>query len=352
MPLLKTLNQLSKTSPISQITLSRPSAYNALNLDTINKIISELEKAKNSPDIKALLIRSSMDKVFCAGGDVKAAYYAKKENDMAYPEIFFKAEYQLNYLIATYPKPIIALINGLTLGGGMGLAMHAKYRVINEYAQLGMPETTIGFFTDVGAGYFYKNLPLSLNLYFSLTGNSLDCNQVLQYNLATHFVPKEQEKALLQDLSLCQTENEIVACLNKYHQTPPLMTSAINRDVVDACFKDDSIEAIFKRLKEHPSDFAQECLNLLLKKSPTSLKVVFELIKRSQKLSLKGILEQDFILSQNFMDNPDCMEGVRAQVIDKDKNPKWNPTKLSDVTDETVSKFFIAKPGLKGLFDE
>ena len=331
------------------ITLNRPEVYNALNLELTRSITDALEQALKNPDIKTILIRSSMDKVFCAGGDVKAAYYAKTEGNKSYAEEFFRAEYQLNYLISTYPKPIIALINGLTLGGGMGLAMHAKYRVVNEFAQLGMPETTIGFFTDVGAGHFYKKLPLSLNLYFSLTGETLDYHQALSYGLATHFVPKDEEA----DFVLSSSDFTLSSShLLRGSLDPRNKSEDDNIDIINTCFKDDSIEAIFERLQEHPSTFAKECLNLLFKKSPTSLKVVFELIKRSKKLSLKEILEQDFILSQNFMNHPDCMEGVRAQVIDKDKNPKWNPDDLKSVTDEMVAQFFIEKPGLKGLFDD
>jgi enoyl-CoA hydratase len=346
------LYNVTKTHLISQIILNHPKAYNALNLEMIVGIMNLLESYQDSSDVKAIIIRSSMNNIFCAGGDIKAAYYAKIDGNIAYLENFFKTEYRLNHLISTYQKPIFILINGLTLGGGMGLAMHAKYRVANEHAQLGMPETTIGFFTDVGAGHFYQKLPPPLNFYFSLTGATLDYNQALQYGLATHFVSKLQEEALLKDLELCQNENEIVTCLNQYHQMPPPVVPTLDIDIIDACFKDDSIEAIFERLKEHPSDFAQETLNLLLKKSPTSLKVVFELIKRSRMLSLKEILEQDFTLSQNFMNNPDCIEGIRAQIIDKDKNPKWAPGKFSQVTDEAVSKFFIVKPELKGLFEK
>ncbi len=283
------------------ITLNRPEVYNALNLELTRSITDALEQALKNPDIKTILIRSSMDKVFCAGGDVKAAYYAQTEGNKSYTEEFFRAEYQLNYLISTYPKPIITLINGLTLGGGMGLAMHAKYRIVNEQAQLGMPETTIGFFTDVGAGHFYKKLPISLNLYFSLTGETLDYHQALSYGLATHFIHKEREEDLLKELEVCQSDRALSSS-NSTLSSSDLFRGSLqspdprnkseddNIDIINTCFKDDSIEAIFERLQEHPSTFAKECLNLLFKKSPTSLKVVFELIKRSKKLSLKTLV--------------------------------------------------------------
>lgn len=322
------------------LTLNRPKAYNAVDLEMLQTIHMELKKWQEDASIEFIILQSSMDNVFCAGGDIKAAY--QKQNDPNYARTFFQLEYGLNAIISNYPKPIIALINGLTLGGGMGLAMHASHRIVNENALLGMPETTIGFFPDVGSGYFYNKLPEPLSLYLALTGSLISPSEAIITGLASHYVPSSKWQALKEGLKECRDKRGIEKCLERYHEPQNFARAFPFADVINECFSAKSIEEIFERLQSHASSFAKECYQKLLTKSPTSLKVTFKKFKQNRGWPLKTVLEEDFVLSQNFTRHPDMKEGIRAQVIDKDKSPKWTPSTLMEVTEEMVEGLFRA----------
>jgi enoyl-CoA hydratase len=322
------------------LILNRPKAYNALDLEMIQSIQEHLKKWKEDPFIQLIILGSGMDKVFCAGGDIKAVY--QNQNNPNYVRTFFQLEYDLNAAIYNYPKPIIALVNGLTLGGGMGLSMHATYRVVNENALLGMPETTIGFFPDVGSGYFYNKLPQPLGLYLALTGSLVSPTEALMTGLASHYIPCSGWETLITDLKECRNKNDIEACLGKYHEPQEPSSAFPFLGIIQSCFDVKSVEEIFKRLENHPSQFAKDCYEKLLTKSPISLKVTFKKFKQNKGWPLKDVLTQDFALSQNFMKHPDLIEGISAQVIDKDKYPKWGPSDLEGVTEEMVDSFFYS----------
>lgn len=324
--------------PLAILTLNRPKAYNALDLSMIQSIHMHLKKWQEDPSIQFIILRSALENVFCAGGDIKAVY--QNQNDAHYVRTFFQLEYALNAIIYNYPKPIIALINGLTLGGGMGLSMHATYRVVNENASLGMPETTIGFFPDVGAGYFYNKLPEPLGLYLALTGTLVSPTQALGARLASHYVPSVKWEELVNDLKECSDKTSIERCLEKHHEPKDFSSDFPFVNVINECFNAGSVEEIFARLKKHPSQFAKDCYEKLLTKSPTSLKVTFKKFKQNKGWSLQEVLKQDFALSQNFIRHPDPIEGIRAQVIDKDKFPKWSPSSLREVSEEIVEELF------------
>jgi len=327
-------------SHLAILSLNRPKAYNALDFETIQTIHQLLKNWQEDPSIQLIILRSEMDKVFCAGGDIKAVY--QNQNDTDYARIFFRLKYDLNAILYNYPKPIIALINGLTLGGGMGLSMHATYRVVNENALLGMPETTIGFFPDVGSGYFYNKLPAPLGLYLALTGTLVAPAEALMTGLASHYIPCRKWGDLITDLKECSDKITIENCLERYHEPKEISSSFPFLDVINECFDARSVEEIFECLKKHPSQFAKGCYETLLTKSPTSLKVTFRKFKQNKGWSLQDVLTQDFALSQNFMKHPDPIEGIRAQVIDKDKCPKWTPSSLKEVTEEMVDSFFYS----------
>ncbi|MBY0281518.1 MAG: enoyl-CoA hydratase/isomerase family protein [Alphaproteobacteria bacterium] len=322
------------------LTLNRPKAYNALNLDMIQSIHMSLKKWRDDPTVGFVILQSHIDRVFCAGGDIKAVYQNQHNTD--YVRTFFQLEYELNAIIYHYPKPIISLINGLTLGGGMGLSMYSTYRVVNENALLGMPETTIGFFPDVGAGYFYNKLAEPLGLYLALTGTLLSPKEALMTGLASLYVSSSKWGSLINDLKECDDKDTIEHFLERYHEPQDFSSNFPFLDVINECFTARSVEEIFDRLKKHPSKFAKDCHQTLLTKSPTSLKVTFKKFKQNKGWSLQDVLRQDFLLSQNFIKHPDPIEGIRAQVIDKDKSPKWNPSTLKDVSNEMVNSFFYS----------
>lgn len=322
------------------ISLTRPAAYNALNWEMIRAIQERLKQAQSDPSVQIIILQSMVDKIFCAGGDVKAIY--QNQSNPNYTRAFFKSEYALNGLIGSFSKPIIALVNGLTLGGGMGISMPAQYRVANENTLLGMPETTIGFFPDVGAGYFYNKLSQHLALYLALTGTLLSPTEALISGLVSHYVSSSKWEDLICDLKECENRIGIENCLKIYHEPQELSQSFSCIDVIEACFSAQSVEDVLTQLESHPSLFAKNCHEKLITKSPTSLKVTFKKIKQNRTWSLKDVLDQDFTLSQNFVHHPDFMEGIRAQVVDKDRSPRWNPSELQGVTQEMISKLFYS----------
>lgn len=321
---------------IGLIKLNRPKALNALSLSMIEDIHSYLDQAEKNLALSLVLVQSTSDKAFCAGGDIRQIYDTKASNLSPH---FFKQEYALNYKIATFKKTYISLIDGLCMGSGLGISIHGPYRIITEHAILAMPETGIGFFPDVGAAYFLNKLPSNLGLYLGLTGKRLNAQDAIFTGLATHFIPHQS----LGDFIDCLGITPLNAALDLYSlKTVPQQISDLFNNVteINSLFSKNSLEEILDALEKSSSPFARETRDVLLKKSPLSLKITFKYFKESQGLPLKVILEHDRILSQHFMENPDFFEGVRALLIDKDHHPHWSPQTIKDVSTAQVESYF------------
>lgn len=329
----------NETHGIGEIILNRPAAYNALTHDMILALYQQLQTWANAPHIHAVLISSSHDKVFCAGGDIKKIYEKGKAGDFSVLE-FFHDEYQLNHFIYTYPKPYIALLDGLTMGGGVGISVYAKHRIATEKYTFAMPETGIGFFPDIGGSYFLSRCPKKSGVYLGLTGTRITASAAMQLNLVDYVVPSlavDAIKAAL--LSLQDYSHEtIYACLSAFQHASTENILAL--DVIERCFKTDSAEEIIKNLKTENSGWSNNLLETLHKKCPLSLKVTLEQLKRGKKLDLKSCLAMEYLLVKHFLHNPNFYEGVRAAVIDKDQNPMWTPSALEQVTEKEVEGFF------------
>ncbi|XP_012142603.1 3-hydroxyisobutyryl-CoA hydrolase isoform X2 [Megachile rotundata] len=326
------------------ITLNRPKALNALNLSMVEKIYRELKKWETSK--KLVIVESASEKAFCAGGDVKGIAVALQENNNKLGEAFFRKEYTLNYLIGTYKLPYIAAINGITMGGGVGLSIHGKYRIATEKTFFAMPETAIGLYPDVGGSYFLPRLEGKLGLYLGLTGDRLKGADVLFAGIATHFVPSEKLSDLRQDLLVTDTSN-INNVLNKYQpeKFDQEFSLAPHMEKINKCFSAPSVEEIVKRLKEDNSEWAEKTLGMLLKASPTSLKMTMCAIQKGAALTLADCLKMEFRLSNAVLHkNSDFYEGVRALLIDKDQKPNWNPKSLDEVTDTYINQIFAKSP--------
>ncbi|XP_076242179.1 3-hydroxyisobutyryl-CoA hydrolase isoform X1 [Calliopsis andreniformis] len=332
------------------ITLNRPKALNALNLSMVEKIYSALKKWESSK--KVVIIEGSGEKAFCAGGDVKSIVVAlRKNDDKTLGETFFRNEYVMNHLIGTYKIPYVALINGITMGGGVGLSVHGKYRIATEKTLFAMPETAIGLFPDVGGSYFLPRLQGKLGLYLGLTGDRLKGIDVLLAGIATHFVPSEKIPDLKQDL-LTSELPDVKEVLSKYHSQnlnqefclAPFMNQ------INKCFSASSIEEIIERLKEDNSEWAKKTVETLLKVSPTSLKITMNAIQKGSTLSLADCLKMEYRLACTALSKTsDFCEGVRALLIDKDQKPAWNPKSLSEVTDVYLNQRFAKQPHEKEL---
>lgn len=336
--------------PLGVITLNRPKALNALNLAMIRQMGPQLAAWADDPVIAAVVIEGAGDRAFCAGGDVRAVYesgLAARQSGAALtgmPADFFREEYILNHQIHTFPKPYIAIVDGIAMGGGVGLSIHGTYRVVTDRLMLAMPETGIGLFPDVGGGWFLNRYPGALGTYFGLTGARGGAAEAIMTGYATHHVPSDRVADLQQALAAgdVSTPHSIGAILDRFHTDPDPSDLANHRDVIDRCFSADRVEDILTRLAAEPGRFAAETAAMLARHSPTSLKVTLAHLRRSVGLSYRDVVTLEYRLSQACMAGHDFYEGIRAVLVDKDRTPKWQPSELAAVDDALVERHFAA----------
>ncbi|XP_061711542.1 3-hydroxyisobutyryl-CoA hydrolase, mitochondrial isoform X2 [Cydia pomonella] len=318
------------------ITLNRPKALNSLNTSMVTKLLPQLQEWENTKT--CVIVKGAGDKAFCAGGDVKAAI------DKVEGPIFFHTEYNVNYLIGKYKIPYIAIINGITMGGGLGLSVHGRYRVATEKTLIAMPETKIGLFPDVGGSYFLPRLQVNLGLYLGLTGDRLKGKDVVKAGIATHFVPSSRLYELETLLSRCTNETEIQALLTKFHEPAEDFSLAENIKHINYCFAAGSVEEIIERLQKVNNDWSNKTLKTLHSVCPGSLKITLRALQRGAQLELGQCLKMEYRVACRSTENHDFPEGVRALLVDKDNSPKWKPATLAEVTDDYVEEFFKKLP--------
>ncbi|XP_075464486.1 3-hydroxyisobutyryl-CoA hydrolase, mitochondrial [Ascaphus truei] len=337
---------LGKSGCAGIITLNRPKALNALNLDMIRQIYPQLKLWEEDPETFLVIVKGAGDKAFCAGGDIKAVTEAGKTGGRLAQD-FYREEYILNNAIGTCTKPYIALIDGITMGGGVGLSVHGLFRVATEKTLFAMPETGIGLFPDVGGGYFLPRLSGKIGLYIALTGFRLKGRDVQKAGLATHFVKSEKIASLEKDLVTlkCPSNDDVADVLATYQkksdtdQDKPFVL-AEHLDKINSLFAANSVEEIFENLKRDGSPFATQQLHALTKMSPTSLKITFRQLNEGSSMTLQEVLTMEYRLSQACMRGHDFYEGVRAVLIDRDQSPKWKPERLEEVTDDYLDNCF------------
>ena len=326
---------ISFQESVAIITLNRPHRYNAVDLDTVSEMLTFLNEAREKDSVKKIILTSAHPKAFCAGGDIRMAYDAIKNRDISYVIAFFETEYKLVHNLATYPKPVISLVNGLCFGGGMGLSMHNQIRIITENATLGMPETIIGFFPDVGSGYRFAQFPKSWANFYSMTGSNIALSHALKWNMADYYVPSTLLPELINLLCGAHDDRKVVEQFACVVPNQPIFGEL----VIESIFAK-SLQEIFESLQNNVALDAKKILSDLSTRSPLSLMVTDKLLEMSQFLDLKKSLELDRVLALNFMFNPDLQEGIRAQVVDKDRNPDWRYT-MATINEEIVRDFFI-----------
>ncbi|XP_062259169.1 3-hydroxyisobutyryl-CoA hydrolase, mitochondrial isoform X1 [Platichthys flesus] len=337
---------LEKVGRAGVITLNRPKVLNALNLPMIRQIYPQLKTWENDNDTDLVIVKGAGGKAFCAGGDIRAVTEAGKVGDPLAQD-FFREEYILNEAIGSYRKPYIALIDGITMGGGVGLSVHGRFRVATEKTLFAMPETAIGLFPDVGGGYFLPRLQGRLGLFLALTGFRLRGRDVHKAGVATHFVESEKipelEKELV-DLKSPSAE-DISRVLDTYQNQSRLDSEkpfALHKHMsdIDRLFSSSSVEGIIQNLKADSSEFAKKQAETLSKMSPTSLKLTFRQLQEGAALSLRDVLVMEYRLGQACMRGCDFYEGVRAVLVDKDQSPKWSPSTLEEVSEQSVEQCF------------
>lgn len=325
------------------ITLNRPNVLNALNLPMIRMIRESFEMALKTDSCKWVLLEGAGKKAFCAGGDVKALVRWVKEKKFISAEQFFKEEYALDLLIHQFPKPVAAICDGITMGGGLGLAAGADIILVTEDTQVAMPETAIGFFPDVGTtGWLFEKSLKGYPEYLGLTGHVLTGAEAVHCGLATHLVRKEaisDIKAELGPLSdkLSHKKNRAVQALESmvdhYHEEPVAPHSFRDEEIEAHFFGKPSLEKVVDSLRETSptSSFARETLHALAKRSPTALMLTFALFKTNRGCSLPEVFERDRKAASFMIRHADYLEGVRAQILDKDHTPQWHPKTYHDV---------------------
>jgi enoyl-CoA hydratase len=321
---------------LGHATMNRPKALNALTLGMSQALDRQLKAWAQDPGIDKVAITGAGDRAFCAGGDVRALYESGPGGQLT--RDFYWHEYRLNRRIHRFPKDYVALIDGIAMGGGVGVSMTGRFRAVSEKALFAMPETGIGLFPDVGATYFLTRTPGQLGMFLGLTGARLKAADLVYCGLATHYVPSGRMMELLATLE----SESAAAALKRFAQSAGDAPLAAHRAAIDRCFAGDSIEAILAALARERSDWASATRDTISQKSPTSLRVTVRQLRMGARLDFEDCMRLEFRLVQRFMAGGDFFEGVRSVVIDKDNAPRWNPARLEDVDPAHIDKYFAS----------
>ncbi|HLR53085.1 MAG TPA: enoyl-CoA hydratase/isomerase family protein [Candidatus Avamphibacillus sp.] len=332
---------------VATITLNQPKSINALSYNMLIPIKQKLIDWEKDKKVSIVILKAAGSKGFCAGGDIKTLYQANQgQAAMQAAEQFFEEEYKTDQLVSQFSKPIIACLDGVIMGGGVGLSYGASHRIVTEKTKWAMPEMNIGFFPDVGAAYFLNNAPGYVGRYLALTSTILHADDVLYINGADAFIPNENLTDLLNQVE--DTNWHAVNAGKKLQQIIDTYTDHPAHDgqiaplqaKIDRHFSYDTVEKIIESLASDTSEFAIKTKEILLSKSPVSLKVTLKQLIEGKGKSLAACLETDLILAKNFMKHEDFFEGVRSVLIDKDQKPQYRYKQLSDVSTALVASFF------------
>jgi enoyl-CoA hydratase len=320
------------------ITLNRPKALNALTMAMVEEMSATLERWAGDDAVRHVVIRANGGKAFCAGGDIRALYDWGRAKDPKFFQ-FFRNEYMLNALIKRFPKPYVALIDGITMGGGVGVSVHGSHRVASERMVFAMPETGIGFFPDVGGTYFLPRLPGQAGMYFGLTGDRARTGDAYYAGIATHHVPSARLGELGEALTKADRVDD---CLARFAVAPEPGALQDRQADIDRHFGRDSVEAILASLDADPSEWAQKTAASLRGKSPTSLKVTFRQLREGRTRDFEECMRLEYRIVHGVIEGHDFYEGIRAAVIDKDGTPRWRPGSLEEVSEADVAGYFAA----------
>ncbi|QSE86198.1 enoyl-CoA hydratase/isomerase family protein [Rhodococcus koreensis] len=307
--------------PVARIVLNRPKALNALTTSMITQLHRALDEWEENPGT-AVVLESSSPKAFCAGGDIRQIRQNTVAGAYGDSDDFFASEYRLNARIAELTTPLVSLIDGVCMGGGMGLSVHGAFRVVSDKAVLAMPETAIGFFPDVGGSYFLSRLPGALGMYLGLTGYRLDAADAVYTGLATHRVT---DVALVVSALEENPQTPIDEVLRSLPPAAPTTTSRLaeHRCEIDWCFGAPNVSEIHSRLRDHHSSWSRDTLAVLDSASPQSLEVTFAVLTAGKQRNLLRCLKMELDVATHLARTPDFVEGVRAGLADKDRSPVW-----------------------------
>ncbi|MYR93842.1 MULTISPECIES: enoyl-CoA hydratase/isomerase family protein [unclassified Streptomyces] len=322
------------------ITLNRPRAINALTHTMVRLLDEALVRAEQDGTVASVVLAGAGERGLCAGGDIRALHDDTRAGGRASLG-FWRDEYRLNARIARFPKPYVALMDGIVMGGGVGVSAHGSLRIVTERSRVAMPETAIGFVPDVGGTYLLAAAPGELGTHLALTGRSVGAADALLCGLADHYVPTRHLPELTDALAGAGTAEEVARTVQRFTEEPPAGELAAQRDWIDACYAADTVEEIVRRLRAASAPEAADAAAELAGRSPLALKVTLAAVRRAARLnSLEAVLDQEYRVSCRVREEPDFVEGVRARIIDKDGSPQWKPATLAEVDDSAIARFF------------
>ncbi|NTZ42651.1 enoyl-CoA hydratase/isomerase family protein [Altererythrobacter sp. SALINAS58] len=328
---------------IGHLSLNRPKAIHALTLEMCEAMIEALAGWAKDDDVGAVILDHAEGRGFCAGGDIAFLRKSAIEDGGMSGRQFFHAEYRLNHLLFTYAKPVVAFMDGITMGGGVGIAQPAKFRVATENTKFAMPETGIGLFPDVGGGWYLSRMDGRLGQFLALTGARLDGAECLWAGIATHYLTSDrlaEAKA-----RIIADPNAIGTILDDLSAAAPEARLAGNKDRIDRLFASDRYEDILAALKADGSEWSQKELKTLGTKSPQTCKVALrQLAEGAEKQDFAANMQMEYRIGARVLTRPDFAEGVRALIVDKDNNPQWNPATPEGVTEDMLDAIFAPLP--------
>jgi enoyl-CoA hydratase/carnithine racemase len=339
---------LERRGALGIVTLNRPKALNTLSLSMYRVMDPKLLEWGSDPGVRAIVVRGAGDRAFCAGGDVRAIYDARAhpQGPGDYKADFFREEYRLIQRVHRFPKPYIALMDGIAMGGGMGVSVNGSHRVVTERSLCAMPEVHIGLFPDVGATRYLNLCPGKIGLYLALTGARIQAADMLYCGFGTHYVRHDRMAELTSALAAIEwrageERAQVDAVLARFHEDPGAPPLASLRAQIDRCFAGDSVEAILAALSKEGTDWARDTRAVIERASPTSLKITFRQMKLGEPgMDIETALALEYRMTQHVMAAHDFYEGIRAVLVDKDQRPRWEPASLAEIGEPEVARYF------------
>lgn len=321
---------------VGLITLNRPKAINSLNQTMVDVLSALLARWEDDDSVRAVVLSGAGERGLCAGGDVVAVYNSARKDGVEVRK-FWRDEYLLNGQIGRFAKPYVSLMDGIVMGGGVGVSAHGSVRVVTEKSKIAMPEVGIGFVPDVGGAFLLSRAPGALGLYAGLTGAAFGGADAIALGFADHYVAHDQLGAFTKAI----VDDGIEGALAAHSVEPPPSDLVAQRDWIDECFAGETVEDIIAALRGHDAGPAQDAANLIGTRSPIAASVTLEAVRRAATMeTLEDVLVQDYRVSSAAARSHDLVEGIRAQIIDKDRNPKWSPATLAEVHAADIDAYF------------
>lgn len=337
------------------VILDRQWALNALTHAMVRAMSAQLAEWRQDDRIAAVLVKPAPGRAFCAGGDIVAVTELMRAGGVAAAVPFFRDEYRLNWRIHTFPKPYIAFLDGITMGGGVGISVHGSFRVASERTRLAMPETGIGFFPDVGATWFLPRFPGEVGMYLGLTGASLNGADCVDAGVATHVMPSarlvEIERALIDCADAAEAHGAIAKCLARHELELGDRLLRARRQPIDHCFAGATLAGVLERLAAEAGGFGTMLLRDLGRKSPFALALTFAQLRRGRELAIEEALCLEYRMVHRVLAADDFVEGVRALLIEKHQQPRWQPASLGEVSQAEVDACMAPLPADELSFD-